>query len=62
MTIKPASVGGNAGGIKFVHRGILFKFALDWVRNLFEREKEKKQEKEKGKGKGKGKGKEKKVL
>jgi len=33
MTIKPDnSIGGIAGGIKFLHQGILFKFALDWVR------------------------------
>eukprot|EP01114_Cavostelium_apophysatum_P007036 TRINITY_DN1871_c0_g2_i1.p1 TRINITY_DN1871_c0_g2~~TRINITY_DN1871_c0_g2_i1.p1 ORF type:complete len:983 (-),score=328.43 TRINITY_DN1871_c0_g2_i1:78-3026(-) len=28
-TIKPVQVGGVAGGIKYVHHGILFKFALD---------------------------------
>jgi len=31
MTIKPDnSIGGVAGGIKFLHNGIMFKFALDW--------------------------------
>lgn len=34
LTIKPISIGGRAGGVKFVHRGILFKFALDWVLTL----------------------------
>lgn len=35
LTIKPAtSIGGLAGGVKFVHNGILFKFALDWVPSL----------------------------
>jgi Clustered mitochondria len=33
LTIKPStSIGGAAGGVKFIHNGILFKFALDWVR------------------------------
>jgi len=33
LTIKPdLSIGGSAGGVKFKHGGILFKFALDWVR------------------------------
>jgi len=33
LTIKPTSkLGGVAGGLKFVHNGILFKFALDCVR------------------------------
>jgi len=32
LTIKPdGSMGGFAGGVKFRHGGILFKFALDWV-------------------------------
>jgi len=32
LTIKPnLSIGGVAGGVKFVVNGILFKFALDWV-------------------------------
>lgn len=30
-TIKPTKLGGVAGGEKFVHRGILFKFARDPV-------------------------------
>jgi len=29
-TIKPISIGGVAGGEKYIHRGILFKFAMDW--------------------------------
>ncbi len=29
-TIKPVSIGGTAGGEKFITHGILFKFALDW--------------------------------
>ena len=28
-TIKPTSIGGVAGGEKFIHMGILFKFAQD---------------------------------
>jgi len=36
LTIKPCtSIGGAAGGVKFIHHGILFKFALDWVRIQF---------------------------
>lgn len=35
LTIKPCTtLGGAAGGVKFIHNGILFKFALDWVRRL----------------------------
>jgi len=29
-TIKPINIGGVAGGEKYIHRGILFKFAMDW--------------------------------
>lgn len=29
-TIKPADLGGRAGGLKFVHAGVVFKFALDF--------------------------------
>ncbi|PRP82048.1 hypothetical protein PROFUN_03738 [Planoprotostelium fungivorum] len=29
-TIKPISIGGQAGGEKYVHAGILYKFAKDW--------------------------------
>lgn len=29
MTIKPTDVGGNAGGRKYIYKGILFKFAID---------------------------------
>jgi len=29
MTIRPAEVGGTAGGRKYIYRGILFKFAID---------------------------------
>eukprot|EP01117_Protostelium_nocturnum_P010911 TRINITY_DN3939_c0_g1_i1.p1 TRINITY_DN3939_c0_g1~~TRINITY_DN3939_c0_g1_i1.p1 ORF type:complete len:1699 (-),score=618.56 TRINITY_DN3939_c0_g1_i1:206-5302(-) len=29
-TVKPVSIGGQAGGEKYIHAGILFKFALDW--------------------------------
>ncbi len=28
-TIKPVAVGGIAGGVKFMHRGIFFKLAVD---------------------------------
>lgn len=28
-TIKPANVGGIAGGVKFIHNGVLLKFASD---------------------------------
>lgn len=34
LTIKPdTTLGGVAGGVKFKHNGILFKFALAWVRH-----------------------------
>ena len=29
-TIKPVSIGGIAGGEKFIANGILFKFAVDF--------------------------------
>lgn len=28
-SIKPAAVGGVAGGLKYIHEGILLKFAAD---------------------------------
>ena len=31
-TIAVAPIGGEAGGSKFIHHGILFKFATDWKR------------------------------
>jgi hypothetical protein len=30
-TINPTSVGGLAGGEKYIYHGILFKFAVDWL-------------------------------
>ena len=32
LTIKPHALGGIAGGVKYLHSNILFKFALDWER------------------------------
>lgn len=29
-TIKPVNIGGHAGGPKYIHHGIYFKFATDW--------------------------------
>jgi hypothetical protein len=31
-TINPVSVGGVAGGEKYIYHGILYKFAVDWLR------------------------------